>query len=195
MPAAGAATACTGTIANTTVNDNVVVPAGATCVLLNTTVTKNVAVEPGASITIVGTTIQGSLASSGAHDVRIGDCGEFGCPNPRRTVINGNVAIQGTTGVPFFPTKNVICDATFAGANVVIQGNSAPFTIGTDPECNFGTVNQIAGSLVVVGNTAPMTLRNNAVGGTLQCAGNSPAPVNGGGNTAAGGKLGQCAGF
>ncbi|MGI8808487.1 MAG: hypothetical protein ACR2KK_11715 [Acidimicrobiales bacterium] len=193
-PAAWAAVNCPPDISNTTVNDSVNVPAGATCVIFNSTVTGNVVVGAGASITLVGATVRGNFVADGANDIRMGNCGEFGCAVPRPTVINGNVVIRGTTGVPFFPTKNVICDATFTGGSIVLQNNRAPFVIGTDDQCAFGAGARIGGNLALYGNTAPVTLRDDRITGYLQCTGNVPAPVNGGGNTAAG-KFGQCAGF
>lgn len=193
--AAWATVTCPPEISDTTVNDTVVVPPGATCVILNSTVTGNVVVGAGASITLVGATVNGNFVSDGAHDIRMGNCLEFGCNASRPTVILGNVSIQRTTGVPSFPTKNVICDATFAGGNVVLRDNSAPFAIGSDPDCNFGGGNQIVGSLVLTNNSAPITLTGNQIGGYLHCVGSSAPPVNGGGNTAGGGKFGQCAAF
>lgn len=193
-PAASAAVNCPPDIVNTTVNDSVVVPAGATCVIFNSTVAGNVVVGARASITLVGATVRGNFVSNGAQDIRIGDCGEFGCAVPRPTVISGNVSITGTTGVPSFPTRNVICDVTFAGGNVVLRNNSAPFVIGTDSQCNFGSGARFRGSLALYDNTAPITLRDVQTSGFLQCSGNAPAPVNGGGNTALA-KFGQCAGF
>jgi hexosaminidase len=192
---AWATVTCPPDIVDTTVNDSVVVPPGATCVIFNSTVTGNVTVGTNASVTLVGATVQGNFVTNGAHDIRVGNCLEFGCAVSRPTVVNGNVSIQGTSGVPSFPTKNVICDASFTGGNVVLQNNTAPFAIGVDPECNFGGGNRIRGSLVLYGNTAPITVTGNQISGYLQCAGNSPAPINGGGNTVAGGKFGQCAAF
>lgn len=194
-PAAWATVACPPDIVDTTVADTVVVPPGTACVILNSTVTGNVVVGAGASITLVGATVRGNFTSNGAHDIRMGNCLEFGCAVSRPTVIHGAVSIQGTTGVPSFPTKNVICDTTFAGGNVVLQGNKAPFAIGSDPQCGFGAGNHIRGSLVLLSNTAAITLTENQIGGYLQCSGNSPAPIDGGGNTAAGGTFGQCATF
>lgn len=194
-PAALALTSCNGTIADTTVNDSVNVPAGATCVVISSTINGNVTVLPGGSVTLVGVTVNGSFISQGAHDIRLGNCLEFGCAVGRPTVVNGPVIIQGTTGVPSFPTKNVICDATFAGSHVVLQGNSAPFAIGLDPQCGFpGAGNRVVGHLVLQSNTASIRVAGTTVGGTLACVGNSPTPTNGGGNTA-GGTSGQCAGF
>lgn len=193
--AAWASVTCPPNIGNTTVNDTVVVPPGATCVIFNSTVTGNVVVGAGASITLVGASVYGDFTSNGAHDIRMGNCREFGCAVSRPTVINGNVSIDGTTGVPSYPTQNVICDTTFAGANVVLQNNRAPFAIGSNPQCGFGAGDRISGSVVLLNNTAAITLTGNQIGGYLQCAGNIPPPVNGGGNTAAGGKFGQCAAF
>jgi hypothetical protein len=193
-PPAWATVNCTSSINNTTVNDSVFVPSGATCVIFNSTVNGNVIVGTGASITLVGATVTGTFVSSGAHDIRMGNCSEFGCAVPRPTLIKGSVLIQGTTGVPFFPTKNVICDATFTGGNVVLQSNRAPFAIGTDPQCFAGGGDRVGANLVLSNNTAPITLAGNQISGLLECVGNSPAPVNGGGNVAAG-KGGQCAAF
>src|SRR5947209_199304 len=79
LPAASATVACTTSISNTTVNDGVAVPPGATCVLYNTTVNGSVQVGANASVTLVGATVHGSFDSRGAHDIRIGNCLEFGC--------------------------------------------------------------------------------------------------------------------
>lgn len=193
--AAWATVTCPPDISDTTVNDTVVVPPGATCVIFNSTVTGNVVVGAGASVTLVGATVNGNFVSNGAHDIRMGNCKEFGCDVSRPTAIRGNVSIQGTTGVPSFPTKNVICDTTSAGGNVVLQDNKAPFTIGNDSQCSFGAGDRVAGSLILLNNTAPITVTGNQIGGYLQCSGNIPMPVNGGGNTAGAGKFGQCAAF
>ena len=194
VPMASAGTTCTGDIVSATLADGVVVPPGATCELINTTVNGSVQVNAGASITIVGGTVNGSFNATGAHDIRIGDCAEFGCPN-RPTVIKGSVYVTGTTGVPSFPTQNVICDATVTGAYVVIQNNQAPFAIGAlSGQCNVAGGDTIGGSLIVAGNTAAIRLQANHIAGVLSCTSNTPPPVNGGGNTAQA-KSGQCAGF
>ncbi len=194
-PSALATTFCPPSISGTTVHDNVVVPPGATCVILDSTITGNVVVQAGASITLVGAIIRGNFVSQGAHDIRMGNCREFGCAVSQRTVVRGNLVITGTTGVPTVPSKNVICDTTIGGANVVLQDNSAPFALGGDPQCAFGDGDKIAASLVIVDNTAAIALQGNQVGGALYCAGNVPAPGNGGGNSAVGGKFGQCSAF
>lgn len=194
-PAAWAAVNCPPDIVNTTVNNSVTVPPGGNCLIFNSTVTGNVIVGAGASITLVGATVKGSFISNGAHDIRMGDCGEFGCAIPRKTVVNGNVYITGTTGVPSFPTKNVICDATFSGGSVVLKNNASPFLIGSDPQCGFGKGATISGSLLLYNNSATVTLKDDTISGALQCTGNSPPPVNNGGNTTGSGAYGQCAGF
>lgn len=193
--AAWARAICQPDINNTTVNDTVWVPPGGRCVIFNSTVTGNVVVEEGASITLVGATVNGNFTSNGAYDIRMGNCREFLCSVSRPTVIQGNVLIQGTKGVPIFPTRNVICDTTFAGGNVVLQDNTAPFAIGSNSQCSYGGGDRISGSLMLVNNTAPITLTGNQIGGYLQCSGNIAPPVNGGGNAAGVGKFGQCAGF
>src|SRR4051794_3003710 len=132
-PAAWASVNCSSSINNTTVNDSVLVPPGATCVIFNSTVNGNVVVGTGASITLVGATVTGTFVSTGAHDIRMGNCSEFGCSVPRPTLVKGSVLIQGTTGVPFFPTKNVICDATFTGGKAGLQSNPPPPPIGRGP--------------------------------------------------------------
>jgi len=79
------------------------------------------------------------------------------------------------------------CAGNRVAGDVVLIGNSAGLTLGANVVSGNVTVNDnTAGAVVVKGNT---------VYGTLGCSGNSPAPTNAGQPNTAPTKTGQCAGL
>lgn len=188
---------CNGAFFGGTFEGTVVVPPNVFCLLGGVTVTGNVVVQAGAGFIAVGVTIDGSLASSGASFIAIGNAAEEGGPDLAST-IDRSVTINGTTGTPGFPTSNVICDATTVGGSVVVSSNKAPFSIGTDPDCFFpGTTpagDTIGGSVAIDQNRGVDTVFDNQIDFNLACSTNKPSPQ-GGGNTVLGVETGQCTGF
>lgn len=193
-PAASATTACNGTI-TTNVNDSVTVAAGADCAVFGATVTGSIVVQPGGSLILVGAQVNQNVVANAARFIAIGDCGEFGgCPGTKATVVTGSVSVTGTTSVPGFPTTNVICDGTQILGSLSLSANKAPFKVGTGADCFYTPGSAVFGSMAVTGNSAAVTLTQVSIKNTLSCSGNTPAPTDGGGNTATT-KVGQCSAF
>ena len=180
-----------------TIVGNVVVPGNSFCLIDEATVTGSVVVSPGAEFIATGDTIDGSLASSGAFAIAIGNAEEEGGSDMATTIL-GSVTITGTTGTPGFPETNVICDATSIGKSLVVSSNQAPFSIGTDPDCFFpGTSpagDTIGGSVTVTQNRGLDTVFDDGIGSVLACTSNKPSPI-GGSDTVGGVESGQCTGF
>jgi hypothetical protein len=191
---AGASTICNDTgspvATNSNVDDNILVPSGATCTLNNVTVTGNVTVESGGCLiageSAGGAIIGGNVTATGAKCLAIGYTSSIG----------GSVTALGTTSSPT-GGQNYIC-ATTIGGNVTIDssGTGASWCIGSKSgfPCQCAKPNTIIGSLIFDNNkgTTKSYIADNSIGSNLTCSGN--ANLSGSGNTATH-KQGQCAGF
>ena len=208
----GHTTNCSGTLAPGTYTD-VIVPANAECVLPfrgTVTVTGNVKVESGASlllppigiVTVTGNVklesgaslgvpgefaetfiVHGSLLGVDANRISINGL------HPENVIIFGSVDLRGTTG------------------QVVLGGMSIHGTLfitysrGDLPFELFANV--VGGNVVVLDNTTSsvcgqsscFVIQGNAIGGSLVCKGNTPAPTSPPDllNTVGGNKVEQCA--
>lgn len=79
---------CRGTIGARTIDDNVVVPRGATCRLLGTRVGGNVEVRAGGTLRAEGVRVDGNIQAQGARRVAV-------IPNgTRRAVVEGNIQLS-----------------------------------------------------------------------------------------------------
>jgi len=174
---ANATFTCSGTVSDMTINDNVIVPAGANFRLVRDDVNGNIQVQSGGALILLNTDVHGNVQATGARWIRI-DNG---------TRIDGIVQIIRTTGTPPNQTWNTICNS-FIGGSLQVTSNSAPFAIGDAVACSAG--NTIVGTVQISSNTAKVRISNNTIGGNLQCSGNKPQ-ASGGHNKVSGIKQGE----
>jgi hypothetical protein len=199
---------CTGTIKDgRTINSNLVVPAGATCILTNVTVVGNVQVGTGAILGVGPSTpqavsIDGNIVADGCDGVVLD-------ASTGVISVEGNVNIQNcTAGVIGYQAvkPNLTISGNFTCANNspsvcqanagVVRGNlivdNNTITHSNVAEFNSVIGNQISGNVEFSGNTEtfPPVINGNTIGGNLLCSGNGPAPL--GSNAVGGNKLGQC---
>jgi hypothetical protein len=161
----------------------VVVPAGATCVLApGTKVAKNVKVQTGGTLVDEGAAIGNDLNANNPKAVTVAG-GSVG----------GNLQLQGITGSPPGGKDNFICN-TSIGHDLAVQNAAAtagPIVIGGPPDCSMGdkighdaaiqnnatrvTVsdNTVTHNLSVQNNTAGVTVESNKAGEELQVQNNS----------------------
>jgi len=197
---------CTGAAAPGTYN-NVVVPANASCTLDHVRVLGNVTVKTNANLQIVtntgDTTVAGNVSGNNCGfmelqvvntSFRIAVGGDFVATNCTGGPFSGS---QGSSG-PGTPPQDVLI-----GGNVKCDNNDGGCVfdysvVGKNLECsgNFDCDLQsdaIGGTATIKTSTSSMFVFNSIIGGNLACSGN--AGPTGSGNTVAGTKSGQCAGF
>src|ERR671935_2196103 len=186
-------TSCNGLLAAGTYQ-RVVVPADAVCLSEGpVTIRGGLYVQHGATF-VLGSeenpaptgTIRGGVHATNAASVQI-----------HFTTINGGVDIRGGSGPfggPFDVTWNAIEDSRINGA-VTVDGYDG-FWFGFIRNTVRGTVNLNNNVLVDPDGNEYVT---NTIHGSLNCAGNSPAPQigdsEGSPNTVTGSKTGQCSGL
>lgn len=191
---AATATTCTDTLAPGTYGA-VTVPAGAICTIAQGPITVRGGVFVGAGATFVFSseetpditaTILGGVHSIDAASVQI-----------HFARINGSVDLQGGAGPfgpPFGVTFNTIEDSHINGS-VTINGYNG-FWQGFIRNTVNGTVNFNNNTLADPDGNEVVT---NTIRGSLNCAGNDPAPQvgdsQGEDNVVLGATTGQCAGF
>jgi hypothetical protein len=187
---------------------NVVVPAGANCILENTRVTGNVTVQVGSSLQVTNfagdSTINGDVNADGCSFVELESTSLT-----HRIVVGGNVTIQncssGFNGGQG-DSSRVRPGSILIGGNVKCSNNADGcvfdyFNISANLECSgnsFGcTVNSNAiGKNVTINNNqgVGVIIDNSAIGGDVKCSGNAfataPTP-----DTIAGTNSGQCSAF
>ncbi len=170
---AEAAFACTAIIDGGTIKNDLVVPAGESCVLGGTVVRGGVTVASGAELIAVSAEIRGSVVSTGHSRL-----GLFG------GVIRGGVSATGGT------ESTQVSDTEVRGS-VMLSGNTG-FVVGIGGAT-------VRGSVTFTDNHVDDTVfvANNTIAENLACADNAPPPTLLGGapNTVGGAKSGQCAGL
>jgi hypothetical protein len=189
LPAARADTNCTSILVNTTVNGNLIVPAGQGCQMTGVTVTGNVLVQSNATLvfpqplpasTIVGNVSVGTGASVDVPNGNLTIDGNLGANQCLSVGLNGeNVAVGGNVQIQYCTEISVVA---------VIGGNVGCNNSGT---CELQT-SKVKGNVQINDNSSAQVF-NNTIGNNLQCQGN--ATISGGGNSVGGKKTGQCAGF
>jgi hypothetical protein len=193
LPTARAAdTTCPPNLANTTVNGNLIVPAGQHCLVIGVTVTGNAQVQTNATLT-------------------------FGAPSPTSTIV-GNVSV-GTGAMVEAPVGGLTIDGNFVanqcssvglnegvavGGNFQIQYCTGIVSLGGDDiggnvACNNSSTcsvssNKVNGNVEVNDNSSA-EVTNNTIGNNLKCQGNTNITDGGVPNRVGGNKAGQCAGF
>lgn len=143
----------------------------------NSTIGNNLQINGGGSFSIgPGVSITGNLeaqnlpAGAGTNQV----CG---------VTVQGNLQFQ-NSGTAVAIGSGAGCAGNGVGGNLQVQNNTAATTIDS---------NTVSGNLTDQNNTAATQVYTNIITNSLQCNGNSS--ISGGGNTANGGKQGQCATF
>lgn len=119
---ARADTVCTGSLANSTIRGNVIVPSGASCTLTNVLVTGDVQVQAGAgSLTAISTYISGDVKSQGAAiTLMLGGDGNYFATDI--TTIGGH--LQATGGSLFVEGVFIRGDVQAQGMDSVAMGGN-----------------------------------------------------------------------
>ncbi len=157
---------CTGSIGAVTIDDNVQVPEGATCVLDGTTVEGNILVEPGATLRATDITVGGNVQTDdgGAAEVTIVD-----------SHVDGDVQV--------FDSSTASVTGTVVEGNVQFEDNDGDLEV---------LASDVDGDVQLFDNDGgTKEIRDNTIGGNLQCKGNDPAPF-GGSNVVEGNAEDQC---
>jgi hypothetical protein len=162
---AAADTVCRGTIGAVSIDDDVIVPPGASCTLDRTRVDGNVLVGPDARLTTDGARINGNIQD---------DNNRAGQVTIRRTFVGGNVQLEQGSGA-------TVTDSSIDG-DLQWESNRSAFR---------AEYNEIGGNLQANQNTGGLTISSNRIDGNLQCQSNTPAPT-GRGNIVEGSAEGQC---
>lgn len=166
---AAADRSCTGRIGAVTIDDNVRVPADATCTLDGTRVEGNVLVGPRARLNVInGARIDGNIQD---------DNGNAGHVAVSRSQVLGNIQLEQGTSATIVQT--------FVDGDLQLESNRGFL------RADF---NRIDGNLQANQNRGGLTINDNTIDGNLQCQSNSPAPT-GGGNIVRGSAESQCSGF
>jgi hypothetical protein len=194
LPTARAAdTNCTSNLFNTTVNGNLIVPAGQSCQLIAVTVTGNVQVQTNALLTIL---FSAGPTTTIVGNVSVGTGARLNASNGGLT-IDGNFEANQCLGVSLVGSPvntlggNVQIHDCTGGADVLV------FDIGGNVDCNNSGIcdlggNKVNGNVEVNDNSSAI-VANNTIGNNLECQGNTS--ITGEPNTVGGKKSGQCAGF
>ncbi len=203
LPPAGASASsafeCNNTaLGATTVNGNLVVPAGAFCDLSGTRVTGNATVSAGpasqptsllldnASVVAGNVAVQRNSQFAEFNGSSVGgnvECNNCQVADVHDSSVGGNLDLNGVS-------QGADTSNSRFGGNLRIQN-------GVDTSA-FGYAlsnNSVGGSLNFDNNTTagPSTITGNTIASNLSCSGNQPPPT-GAGNTAKH-KTGQCAGL
>ena len=126
---------CVGNITNQTIQDSVVVPAGATCTLTDVYVTGNIRINAGGSLSLNGGTVDGNILGNNAS---LFFMAPDGANSP--VTVNGRVHMlnvasvemsRGTVNGNFIASQNTsigISGTTF-GRNLVVSGTVKSITV------------------------------------------------------------------
>ncbi len=158
---------CTGTIGAVTIDDDLIVPEDATCVLQGTYIDGNIKVEPGATLRATDVTVKGNVQTDDGDAVEV-------------TVVDS--AIDGDVQV--FDSSEATVSNTTVGGNVQYEDNDGNLAVlGSDVDGDVQLFDNDGGT---------KEIRDNIIGGNLQCKANDPAPI-GGNNVVGGNAEDQCA--
>ncbi|CAN5839894.1 hypothetical protein BH23ACT5_BH23ACT5_12770 [soil metagenome] len=158
---------CTATIGPISIDDDVIVPENATCILEGTQIDGNIKVEPGATLRATGVMVDGNVQTDdgGAAEVTIVD-----------SEIDGDVQV--------FDRSAATVTNTTVGGNVQFEDNDGNLSV---------LASNVDGDVHLFANDGgSKEIRDNTIGGNLQCKDNDPIPV-GGDNVVGGNAEDQCA--
>lgn len=186
-PAAHASTQCTAGFQDTTIHDNLVIPAGVYCSIERVTVYGNITGQPGSSLAMAASTVNGSVSLQQPKEVWIGvGCGvrvpggDFSdCPDNNHfanSVISGSLTVSGATGSSAYDSG--LCGTNISGS-VLISGGSGSWKIGG--QSPKGTcfnpggahLNTFGGSVTVSGVTGRVDIGSNSIGSSVTATNNT----------------------
>jgi hypothetical protein len=160
LPASADDRRCRGTISPVSIDDNVIVPQGARCVLNGTRVGGNVEVKRGGRLVARGVKVDGNIQTQAHGSVLV---------KPRRvddrvvrSRIEGDIQIESGG-------RGIVRRATIGGNLQTKQNGGRQVAIR----------NVIDGDLQAFSNRGGVRIRGNVIDGNLQCKSNSPSPVGG----------------
>jgi hypothetical protein len=184
QPQARADISCSGLMGGgrtvTNINDNVTVPAGASCTLSFVNIAGNVAVGQNAILVVSAYTEPSEIAGN----IEANDCNSV--------LLQGNVTVGGNLNIS---ACNGTASNGFQGPDVLIQGNFDCLSNAGPCLAWLGTVD---GNVEIQSNNAKAASDVSlvSVGGNLNCQGNSPTVTQSHGPSWVDGhSQGQCAGF
>jgi hypothetical protein len=163
--AAAAERTCTGPIGAETVDDDVIVPQGATCALDGTTVEGNVKIERSATLLARMARIDGNVQGENAARVVV-----------ESSQVGGSVQVKQGGGAEVRDTR--------VTGDIQLDAN--------DGSLQHVARNTVGGNVQVMSNRGGVDIRGNTIDGNLQCKENVPPPT-GGDNVVRGGEEDQCA--
>jgi hypothetical protein len=161
VPAARAQDAtCSGSLSNTTVKGNVVVPAGATCTLTDVKVAGNVTTGTGATLDVNGGKVGGNIQANGCNQVLLQNDASGTAPS-----VGGNVQISMCTGFSGYGTPHSQ-SVTHIGGNFQCYDNA---------QACLAENGKVGGSLQVYGNSPSQgtVIVGNTVGLSVQVYANT----------------------
>ena len=158
---------CTGKLGAVDLDDDLIVPNGATCTLVGTAIDGNLLVRSGATLTATGVDVIGNV-QAGGHTSVVVEADSF---------VDGDIqAEQGSTVT--------VTDSEVEG-NIQLEENAGALSV---------LRNIVGGDVQIFTNTGGADIRDNTIDGNLQCKDNTPPPT-GGGNVVGGNMEDQCEGF
>jgi hypothetical protein len=147
----------------------------AICVAKGGAISGPVTIQPGGALALTGGVISGPVTATDPAALTI-------CA----ATISGPVAVSGATG-PVEIGDASSCAASKISGPVTLNGNAGGIQFDG---------NKISGPVTLTGNVAPgdvNAIEGNTIQGPLSCAGNAPAPTDGGdANSVSGPRSGQC---
>jgi feruloyl esterase len=174
--ARAADTVCSGTIKTSTINGNLVVPQGASCILDTVTVTGNVQVLRNASLSVQAYVEPSSVSG----DILADHCAS--------ALLQGTVTVGGNLQI-----QSCTARSGFVGPGIDIRGN---FLCQNNLGPCEAWLGEVAGNALIQNNTSASAsdVSLTTIGGNLLCQQNTPAPThNTGPDWVTGNLQGQCA--
>lgn len=163
-PAAADDRECRGSIGAVSIDDDVVVPSGASCVLDGTRIDGNVRVRSNATLTARNVRVDGNIQAENHRQVDVRD-----------SRVDGNVQVKQGGGAVVY--------RTIVDGDIQYDANRQRVVAHT---------NTVDGNIQIMSNRGGVDVSANRIDGNLQCKSNSPAPT-GGANRVGGNAEDQCA--
>lgn len=195
---------CSGSIKNTTINDNVHVPRGASCIMYSVRVKGDIKVASGGTIRFSTGRIDGNVqGESSPHTLSVYKStvdGDIQGKNARYvkvqgSTIDGNVQTERTRDGQHVVTSVVDGDVQSKYTNTRVDKNRIGGNVQHEEGRHLSLRNNtIGGDAQVFKNRYWQRIYNNRIDGNLQCKENSTRPE-GSGNIVRGSKEDQCRGL
>jgi hypothetical protein len=192
---------CSGTLKDTTIDGNVQVPRGATCIMYGVRVKGDIQVAHGGTIRFSSGTVEGNVQGvSSPHTLSVYNAtvdGDVQGTNARYvkvqgSTIDGNVQTERTRTGQHVVTSRVGGDVQSKYTNTRVDKNRVGGNVQHEEGRHLSLRdNTIGGDAQVFKNRYWQRIYSNRIEGNLQCKENSTRPV-GQGNTVRGSKEDQC---